>query len=127
MTRDFRSAFEVYEVELLGKRDVIDRREVELRQRRFALCDFDVRIVAGPARGLGMRHVWDAALNGVHLFGQRREFLLDRADQLAKLTPFFLLRLALGRILGLADALGHFVRLPIQLFDFGLRLPPRGV
>ena len=35
--------------------------------------------------------------------------------------PTLLQRLALGRLLGLADRLGQFVRLPVELFDLDLQ------
>ena len=37
---DFRSRFEIDQIQFLGQRDVIERLEVELRERRFAALDF---------------------------------------------------------------------------------------
>ena len=48
---DLRPGLEIDQVELLAQLDVVQRLEVELRQRRFAAAEFQVRLIVGADRG----------------------------------------------------------------------------
>ena len=120
MAGDLGAALEIDQVELLAQRDVIERLEIELRLRGLAAANFEVRLIVGAQRSVGMRHVGDRALDGVHLGQHRVEFGLRRRGLLAELPAFILAGFAFGGVFGLADRLRDLVGLLVQLVDFGL-------
>ena len=76
---------EIQQVELLAQLHVIERLEIELRQRRLAAEQLQVRLVVRADRGVGMREVGDRAVDGVQLGGERVELGLRRLRLLAQL------------------------------------------
>ena len=67
-----------------------------------------------------MRKIGDLPVKGLQLGGDRFELGLPGLRFFAQEPPFFLQRLALGLVLGLADRLRGLVRLPVELFHFDL-------
>ena len=67
-----------------------------------------------------MRQVGDLPVNRVQLGGQPVQFGLQLLDLFAQLAALVLPRLALGRVLGLADRLGDLVGLAVRLPRPGL-------
>src|SRR5262245_36588661 len=103
---------------------MIERFEIEFSDRRDTAANL-AAIVLPANRRIVMRKVWNRGLNCtrfcIHLvmLGLRRILLV------AQSPAFFLARLALGRILGLADGFAVLVRLPVQVLDKLQLLPPR--
>ncbi len=114
------AGFEVDQVEPLGQLDVVERFEVELGRLVRAAADFQVRLVVGPQRRVGVRHVGDRSQDGVRLGGQAVELELGLRRFFAQGAAFGLAGFALGGVLGLADRLADFVGAAIELVDLGL-------
>ena len=74
-----------------------------------------------------MRHVRNVRPNRIHLGDGRVENLLHVVLSLAEPTALFLAVLALRRVFGLTDRLADFVRLRVELLDFGLFVLPVGL
>ena len=121
MARHVGARLKIHQIELLGQLHVVERREIERRQRRFSAEHFQVRLVVHPDRRIRVRKVGNPPLQGVQVAGQLFQLGLQRLVPLAKLTPLFLACLAFGRIFGLADRLGNFVRLAIEFLDLDLQ------
>ncbi len=112
---------EIHQIEFLGQLHVVQRLEIELRQRRLAAKQLQVRLVVHADRRVGVRHVGNLPVDRVQLGGHlRRVPLCSGLGLLAKLPALFLAGLAFGRVLGLADRLGDLVRLAIELLDLDL-------
>ncbi len=116
-------ALEIDQIELFGQLDVIQRLEIELRQRGLAAEQFEVRLVVHADRGVGMREVGNLPVERLQLDGQRVELRLASLRLFAQQPALFLAGLAFGRVFRLADRLRDLVRLAIELFDFHLEQP----
>ena len=108
---------EIHQIELLGQLHVVQRRKVELGQRRVAAEQFQVRLVVHADRRVGVRQVGNLPVDRVQFGGHLVELRLDGLRLLADLPALVFAGLALGRVLGLADRLGDLVRLAIEFLQ----------
>jgi hypothetical protein len=90
-------AFEVDQVELLRQLDVIQRFEIELRNRGLSAEKLQVRFVVDADRGRGVREIGNRAYDRLRIGGDLIELLLDLRSLVADAAAFFLQRLALFR------------------------------
>ena len=77
---------------------MIERLEIEFRQRRFAAADFEIGLVVGADRGGGVREIRDGAEDGVGFFGDLRKLGFGGGGLLAQAAAFGFAGLALGRV-----------------------------
>ena len=99
---------------------MVQRRKVELRERRLPAEQLQVRLVVAADGGVGVREVGDLPLERVQFGGHRVEFRLEGLRLLAKLPSLGLPRFPLGGVLRLADRFGNLVRAAVEVLDFGL-------
>ena len=83
-------ALEIDQVKPLAQFDVIQRLEIEHRQRRLAAEEFQIGLIVRAQRGVGMREVGNRALNRLLLGSDAIELLLDLAGPLAEAAALFL-------------------------------------
>ncbi len=125
MPGDAGPAFEVDQIEFFRQLDVIQRLEIELRQRRLAAEELQVRLVVHADRGGGVREIGNRPHDRVRFGHDLVELLLDLGGLVADAAAFLLQRLALLRR-GLADRAGRLVGLAIGLVQLRLQRPPLG-
>ena len=117
-----RGGVEVHEAELLAQRDVIERREVELR-RRAPAPQLDV-VARVPARRHGLvQHVRQTREEIVELRGRRGQLRLGCRQRVTELADVALQRLDVAaRGFRAADVLGALVARLAQALDLNLDL-----
>ena len=110
-------ALEVDQVELLGQLDVVQRLEIELRQRRLAAEQFQVRLVVDADGRGGVREIGNRPQDRLRLGGDLVELSAEcraASSRMRRPSSFRASRCS-GR--GLADRPGRLVGLAIGLVD----------
>ena len=124
MAGDLRAPLEIEQLQPLAERDVIERFEVEFRQRGLSFADLQVCLIVGAGRRVGMRHVGNRTMDHVEIGADALQLGLRGGSLLAQLASLILARFTLGRVFGLADRFRDFVGLPIEMIDLGLLIAP---